>query len=539
MSKPPDKPRNIGLLFESYADNARPAFHLDRPFDIAPSGGTLYRIADLARLVEQASAALSQAGLRSGDRLAIVKDNHFDVVLLSAAAARIGALPAMISPTNDAVALEAMISRLEPTVIFTSPTVLSKSARAGLLLTSKARVVAAGSGGELPAGVLSLADVQGGSVPPAAPRPDDEPMICTHTSGTTGLPKLAVHSANTLLGELSKLETRRIPFLSTRPTDVTATCISFVHGRSITWANAQLARSPAKVVILADQTPATAAAILQTHQPTILEACPNIYQLWEEMLPGKASAFERVRAYLNTFDAIHPRTVANFLGASRRRLPVWGQVWGQSEVGPVCVGLYTRGRIRRKQGGTTPLTSNVGRQFPFLVKVAVLDPQTRKPVRQGEPGIVMVKTAGRCLTYLGEGDRYRDKEWGGGWWNTGDMGARSRFGVLRLVDREVDIIPGTSGIALESVLLERLPETSEVIVLGVPGRKPAPVLSLAGGELKPERWRTAAAGLPEMEEPVVIPWEDFPRTGTWKVRRFELREQLFGTSQTYGTGQWT
>jgi hypothetical protein len=38
---------------------------------------------------------------------------------------------------------------------------------------------------------------------------------------------------------------------------------------------------------------------------------------------------------------------------------------------------------------------------------------------------------------------------------------------------------------------------------------------------------------------VLIGWDEFPRTGTWKVRRPVLREQLFGTKETYGTGRWT
>lgn len=538
------RPRNIGLLYDWHADADRPVFHLDRPFDIALDGGTRYTVADLAQLVAETSAALHAAGLRSGGRLAIIKDNHYDVVLISAAAARIGALPAMISPTNSPETLRTLLGRLDPQLILVSPGVLAAAAATGLDLTGRgARIITTG-GDDIP-GVTRLADVQGAAIPPAAPRRDDEPMICTHTSGTTGMPKLVVHSANTLLGELAKLETRRIPFLSTRPDDVTATCLSFVHGRAITWSSAQLGLPPGKVAIISDPGAASAMAMLRAQQPTIMEASPNVFQFWEPALAAHGAAFERVRAYLNTFDAVHPRTVGRFLDVSRRRLPVWGQVWGQTEVGPVCIGLYTRGRLRRSLRSALPLTSNVGRPFPSLTRVRVVDPRTGKKVPRGAEGLVLVKTDGLCLTYLGEDDRYAEKLWPDGWWNSGDLGTRGWFGSLRLVDREVDIIPGASSIALESRLLERLPEASEVIVIGVPGRKPLPVLSLTDptgftdGGLDPQRWRTATADLPEMEDPVVIGWDDFPRTGTWKVRRMELRQRLFNTKQTYGTGRWT
>src|SRR6184192_3038292 len=111
-------PKNIGLMFEPYAETgSRTVFHLDRPFDVAPKGGTRYGVGDLARLVAEISGVLFEAGLRAGDRLGIVKDNHFDVVVLASAAARIGALPAMISSTIRPDALKVMLGRLEPKVL--------------------------------------------------------------------------------------------------------------------------------------------------------------------------------------------------------------------------------------------------------------------------------------------------------------------------------------------------------------------------------------------------------------------------------------
>jgi hypothetical protein len=78
-----------------------------------------------------------------------------------------------------------------------------------------------------------------------------------------------------------------------------------------------------------------------------------------------------------------------------------------------------------------------------------------------------------------------------------------------------------------------------VIVLGVPGQTPQPVISTETGMLDPAEWKAATADLPGMADPIVIPWESFPRTATWKVRRFELREQVLGSSQIYGSGKWT
>ncbi|GAA3947331.1 AMP-binding protein [Actinomadura viridis] len=538
-------PLNLGLMFERFAGAPRPVFVLDRPFDIAPKDGTRFTVADMARLVAETSGVLYEAGLRKGDRLGIIKDNHFDVVVLAAAAARIGALPAMISSTIRPEALRAMLGRLEPRVLVAAPSVLSAATRDGVTLVGPDTTVVtvdAADGAEPVPGTIAFGDLRGAPVPAADPVADDEPMICTHTSGTTGVPKLVVHSAATAVKVNSRLETARIPFLSTRKDDVIAACVAFVHIRSVTWLAGQLFLPPAEAVVLAGSEPGTVVATLNDHRPTTLEACPNIFQRWEGLATSHPHLFERVRAYVSTFDAIHPRTVRTFLEASPRRGVVWGQSWGQSEVGPVSLGVYTRRKMRRSAGATTAVTTNAGRPVPLIMKVRLVDPETRRKVRRGRPGIVLVRTKGRCLDYLGETDRHRAKIWDG-WWNTGDIGERTRTGGLRILDREVDIIPGASGIDLESVLLERLPDASEIIVLGVPGRPPVPVVGMdgaaGGARLDPERWRAATAGLPELDAPVLIDWADFPRTGTWKVRRPELRERLFGTKTTHGTGQWT
>jgi acyl-coenzyme A synthetase/AMP-(fatty) acid ligase len=528
------------LAFERHADAGRPVFYLDRPFDIAPDQGTRYTVAQLADLVARLSGALRAAGLRPGDRFAVVKDNHFDIVLLAAAAARIGALPAMISTTVRPAALATMLDRLSPRVLAASPGVFAAAAAQSCELGGKnLRRVTLGYGDDVQAGAISLADLSGAPVPPPSPVADSEPMICTHTSGTTGVPKLVVHSADTAVRVNSKLETVRIPFLSTRPDDVIAACVAFVHIRSITWLAGQLGLPPAEAVLLADPDPASVIPTLLAHPPTTLEACPNIFQRWEPLTVTHPELFQRCRAFVSTFDAIHPRTVSAFLAASKRRGAVWGQSWGQSEVGPVTLGVYTRHRLRTARDRATAITADVGRPVPLVIKVRVVDPQTRQKVRRGRQGLVLVKTKGRCLAYLGEADRYREKEWGDDWWNTGDIGLHTRSGHVRILDREVDIIPGLSGISLESVLLDRIPGATEVVMLGVPGRRPVPVVCMQDGRLDPRAWQDATNGLPEMDMPIVIGWEQIPRTATWKVRRLQLREQLFDAVETYGSGRWT
>ncbi|MER7758938.1 class I adenylate-forming enzyme family protein [Streptomyces sp. NPDC097619] len=534
------RPKALGALFDHYAGVPGAEWHLDRPFDIAPQGGRAYDSTSLARLVADMSGRLYAAGLRRGDRLAIVKENHLDTILLAAAAGRIGALPAMITSTFNAATLAKMMPRLEPKILIASHSVLAAAQRDGISITGPdTRVIAIDGDAEEIPGAVSLSEFAGADVPVPNLRPHSDPMLCTHTSGTTGVPKFVVHSPNTLIGVLSKLETMRIPFLSTRPDDVIASCIAFVHSRAVTWTFAQFALPPKKAVILGGSDPDTVVETLSRHRPTTLEACPNIFQRWERLPSLHPELFTNVRAYLSTFDAIHPSTIRTFMAATNRRAPVWGQSWGQSEVGPATLAVYSKRTVMRPSGSKDPFTNSVGRPIPFVTQIRVVDPDTRKPLPRGERGLVLIRTKGRCLTYLGEHERHQEKDWDG-WWNTGDIGIHTRTGNLHVLDREVDVIPGTSGIELESLLLERLDDVTEAIVLGNPGGLPVPVLSTHDGKpLDPAVWARATADLPALEEPRVIPWEDFPRTGTWKVRRFDLRAQMLETQETYGSGRWT
>jgi acyl-coenzyme A synthetase/AMP-(fatty) acid ligase len=169
---------------------------------------------------------------------------------------------------------------------------------------------------------------------------------------------------------------------------------------------------------------------------------------------------------------------------------------------------------------------------------------------------VLARTKARCLGYVGEPDRFVAKD-RGGWFNTGDLGSRGRDGRVRLIDREVDLMPGDSCIELEDVIDDRLAEVVECVILAVPGAPagsagpapagsagpaPAPavpVVVTTDGRLDKAAWRAAVADLPPLADPVVLDWAELPRTGTGKVRRAELRARLLGSTDTAGTGRWT
>ena len=530
------RPTDMGTLFDRCAERGTGTVtHLDRPFDLAPEHGVTYTVEQLANLVHDAAGWLAGAGARRGDRVAVVKENHWDYDLLACAAARIGAVPALISGTLPAETLATLVKRLEPAVLVTTRGVLERARLAETDLAGMARTTLTLDGPAPRA--LTLDDVRGSRCPGPRRRHDDEPLVINHTSGTTGTPKLVVHSTATIIGALARFEAIRWPLLGTRRTDTVANASSFAHGRPFCWTASVYCLAPKKILVFGDHTPERAEPLLRAHPPTAVEALPSAYLRWQPLTVGQDNPFRDVRLYVSTYDAMHPPTVRTFLAASRRRRPLWMQGWGQTETGPLSFRFLTRKALAQRES-RHPTTRDVGRPIPGRTALKVVDPDTFAPVAPGTTGLVFARTKARALGYVGEQDRW-DAKVIGPWWNTGDLASISRTGAVRFLDREVDQVPGLSCVELEDVLEDRLPEVIESVVLGAEGRIPLPVLVTADGRFDRTAWQAATRDLPALDEPVALTWDQIPRTGTGKVRRLELLTRLIGRTDRHGCGRWT
>lgn len=528
------KPHDMGVLFDECARrHTATTVRLDRPFDIAPDGGSTYAVDELAELVRTAAGWLAAAGAGRGDRVAIVKDNHWDYDLLACAAVRVGAIPAQISAHLSTAALEQLLKRLDAAVLVTSGGVAASCAEDGLDLVSAARATLLLDG--YAPGALSLDDVRGQPAPAPRLRPDDDPLVINHTSGTTGVPKLVAHSTRTIIGQLARFESTRMPRIGVRPDDTVVNASSYAHGRTFCWTAVALSMAPRDLVILSRPEPDLADPMLRAHPPTIVEALPAAYVGFRPLTERLDNPFRRVRLFISTYDAVHPPTVRTFLNASAHRSPLWMQGWGQTETGPLTFRFHTR---RSLNGAKSSSARHLGWPVPGRTRLRVVDPDTFEPVRRGDPGLVLARTAARCLDYPGESERWEAKR-RGPWWNTGDIGVHHRDGHVSLLDREVDRTPQLSCLETEDVLEDRIPQAQECVVLGRTDEPPLPVVVTADGTLPTGAWRRAIRGLPTMQEPVPLTWEQVPRTGTGKVRRALLLEQLTGDTDRPGTGRWT
>ncbi|UCM88839.1 class I adenylate-forming enzyme family protein [Streptomyces marincola] len=509
-----DKGLYMGLVAErAAAEYGDQLILLDHDLDLFPDAGRRITYAQFAEFVDDTAARLHAAGIRRSEHVAIHKSNGLDINIISCAVARIGAVPVQLSPALDGDSVVALLRRLGGAHLITDTAKLDGSLDGAPLRDITAGVLLVA--GTRP-GTVSLADLAG------APRQEpvvphlDLPALMTHTSGTTGLPKLVVHSARTLHG---RYRPQAKLFDMIREHETVALHVSYVHSR-MPLALAVLMPRNHRFLVMNDADPQRAAELWAEHKPGFIESHPNSFMEWEALADHPLEPLANVKYFSTTFDAIHPSTMHKLLHATRRSSPVFYQIYGQSETGPLVGRAFTR---RTAQGADGRCQ---GYAFPGDTKFR-LTSRNGKEVTRENPGYIDVQAAGRALGYFGERERY-DAQVHGGWWRGMDLGYRTDEGCLHLLDREVDAIPGIhSTLEIEDTVLGRMDELTELVVVPGPEDTAVPVLCTRDDvPLDRARWAAATAQWPQLAEPVQMKLEELPRTATMKVQRIELTARL-------------
>lgn len=506
----------IGTIFERAAQRYPDLrVTLDQPPPWAPDGNTEFTSAELAELVDDLSARAWAAGVRPTERVAIYKSHNFDIALLACAIARIGAVPALLSPALDEDVAFILLGRLGNPWLLTDGSTLSErlgkfavpEVTRGILLTP---------GEEDTASATSLSSF--GGAPhrdPVMLHPCQHSMI-THSSGTTGLPKLAVHTHESGFHRFVPQQLAGWPI---RGREKIALCMTFVHSRFYLGLSTWLSLGNS-LVIASDPSPGQVGPLLVMTRPGYVETHPNNFVDWEGLDTAPGEPLSSIRYFFSTFDAMHPRTIRRMLSASHRTQPLFFQAYAQSEIGPIAARWYSRRTAENSDGRC------VGRPLPGFISLRVVDANGRK-LPAHEAGYLEVRSRSRILTYLGEDERYQS-QLHDGWWRLGDMGYLDRWGLLHLLDREVDKIESVpSNLEVEDVLMSRLEELREIVIVAGPRGEAVPVVSTRDDKpIDPIRWAAATRDLPKMALVRQMAFDDLPRTSTWKIKRHQIAKQL-------------
>lgn len=176
------------------AKNSSTRLTLDHDLDVLPQADRRLTVGRLAEYVDDLAGRLSAAGVRSGETVAIYKSPNFDVWMLASAAARVGAVPVMLSPALDGATVGILLGRLDQPHLLTDLRKLDVLADVPVKDLARTVIIASGEW----AGAVALTDLAGSPRVEPVFRGLDDPAMITHTSGTTGVPKLVVHTPRTM-----------------------------------------------------------------------------------------------------------------------------------------------------------------------------------------------------------------------------------------------------------------------------------------------------------------------------------------------------
>ena len=489
---------NVAWVLE---ERARARRWLGRPAFATPAGSVTH--AAVHDGAARAASLLCELGVGRGDRVLIAAADGIEFVWVFLGALRLGALAIPVNPRLTAEDHRRLQADARPRV-----TVCDTALRPRF------------------AGLVVVAEELGGLVadraplPPAAV-PPDSPAYGQYTSGTTGVPKAAVHRHADPLVYASAFADQAIGL---GPDDVVLSVskLYFAYGLGnslffplLTGAQAVLHPGSPK--------PNDVARLVRRHQVSVLFAVPTFYA--RLVANARADDFSSLRVAVSAGESLMPALAERaraFLGC-----PVLDGL-GSTEVGQTFAS-NTTGCWR---DGT------VGRALPPY-EVIVAD-EAGNPVAPGCEGALLVRGPTLLLEYLDQPEATLAVR-RGEWLVSGDRAVIDAEGFIHLRGR-ADDLEKVGGITVAPQEVERVlaahPGVTEVAVAAVrahdgatrleafvvPGSGHTPTDDL-GDELR----ALARADLAPFKVPRLVHFvESLPRTPTGKLRRFVLRSGLLG-----------
>lgn len=483
----------------------------------------------LGALVDRFAGALIELGVEKGDVVSIQLPNGWEFPAIAFAAMRAGAIPNPIPHIYREHELSFMLAHARTKVYVAqaefrgfSYSDMAAALRPNLPALAAVVTVDAPRDGcvdfqefflrrrrELDPGLIAELEAR-------RPGPDD-PAMLMFTSGTTGRPKAALHSHNTIWSA-----GRPFPeALSLTGDDVCFMASTVGHLTGFFWGTYMPLSMGEKLVYQDVWNAGELVDMIDSEGITwTLSATPFAMDMIEYQKQVKRP-LRSLRAFGCGGAPIPPQTAI----AMQEHLGVdLVSLWGMTEVG-ICT-------IHKLGSPLETLAASDGMQVSHM-EVRIVDDEF-SAVPDGSEGRLQVRGPSIIIGYRDQPQMTRDAQVGDGWFETGDLGIRTPDGGIRITGRSKDIIvrggqnvpvveienalithPAVHEVAVVAYADERLGERGCAVV--VP-EGPAPTLDellnhLSSAGLAKQFW-------PERLEIV----ESMPRTPSGKIQKFVLRE---------------
>ena len=506
---------------------------------------------ELLHAVDRAAEALRAAGVRAGDRVALVLPNCPQHVVAFYAALRLGAIVVEHNPLYTASELEHQLADCGAKVVVcwdkTAPVIDGLRAttavevilavnlttalpwRMRLLLrlpVAKARATRASMTGPVPLGVLGWEQVASSTGPldPAYPQPHSEDVaLLQYTGGTTGTPKGAILTHRNLRANAAQGRAW-VPGLKDGEETVYAVLPLF-HAYGLTLCLTFSMTVGSTLVLLPRFDLDQMFEAIRRRPPTFLPAVPPIYERMAAAAIDRGVDLTSIRYAISGAMALPPEVVEMWEAVTGGLLV---EGYGMTEASPIALG---------NPAAPTRRPGTVGVPFPST-EIRIVDPDDpSRDLPTGEAGELLIRGPQVFAGYWNRPEETATVLLPGGWLRTGDITIADADGFVSIVDRIKElIITGGFNVYPSEVedVLRELPEIAEVAVVGIrtagDGSEEvvAAVVPAAGETIDPEHLRAYAheqlTGYKVPRRVVVV--EDLPRSQIGKILRRIVRDRI-------------
>ncbi|MFH8791756.1 AMP-binding protein [Streptomyces sp. NPDC017941] len=499
------------------AGNDRTALHI-----VEEDGAeTRLTFAELSRRSARAANWLRGLGVRAGDRVVVMLGNQAELWEVALAAMKLRAVVIPATPLLGAADLRDRIERGRARHVVVRGEDTAKFADVPGDYTRIA--VGDRPGAQDPSGPEWIAYDGVDSAPadftPDGPTRADDPLMLYFTSGTTARPKLVEHThVSYPVGHLATMY-----WIGLTPGDVHLN-ISSPGWAKHAWSNLFAPWNAEATVFLYNYTRFDAARLMAEMDRVGVTSFCAPPTVWRMLIQADLTQLRTPpREVVAAGEPLNPEVIEQV----RRD---WGVTirdgFGQTET---AVQVANSPGQRLKPG-------SMGRPTPGFV-VELLDPVTGEPgAEEGEIALdLSARPVGLMTGYHGDPERTAEAT-AGGYYRTGDIGARDAEGYLTYVGRSDDVFKASdykiSPFELESALLEHEAVAEAAVVpapdpvrLAVPkayvvlaeGHEPGP----GTAKLLFEHARATLAPYKRIRR---LEFGALPKTVSGKIRRIELRE---------------
>jgi long-chain acyl-CoA synthetase len=417
---------------------------------------------ELLDLTEKMAAALSEAGVKKGDRVGLMLPNCPEYVIGFFGAMRIGAAATQVNPLYVGRELEHIFNNSGSETVITHAMMYDK-VKDVHRRTALKRVIVVGEpeGGGLKDDDTTFDDFlssASGPAPAVEIDPHEDLSSIQYTGGTTGVSKGAMLTHGNLLGGVQQTIDLLIEDPSDFPDNGKAVAVApFFHIFGMTMVLLFGFRHGWNLLLVPKFQPDEMMQLIKREKPIMLAGVATLYMALHSYPDMEEYGLYEVLLYTSGGASVPVGLLNSFKRRTRR--DIW-EGYGLSEGAPVSFNTYLKGSVGGSIGVPIPGTD-----------VRIVDIETgEKEMPFGEPGELIVKGPQVMKGYW-QMPEETAKTLRDGWLHTGDIARMDEEGYLYIVDRKKDMI-NTSGFKVyprevEEVLYQH-EEVVEAVAVGVP-----------------------------------------------------------------------